>query len=122
MNAILDKVRMGPVMKYYSKVYQAIRIEVNDEIGALKEALAGGRDCLKEGGVIVVISYHSLEDRVVKNFFKTGNTEGNVLKDDYGNILRNMKQVNKKLILPGEEEIRRNSRARSAKMRIGMKV
>ena len=122
LNAILNEVRMGPLMKYYSQVYQAIRIEVNDEEGALIEALEGSLDCLKEGGRIVVISYHSLEDRIVKNFFKSGNAEGVISKDNYGNIMKPIKQVNKKLILPDDEEVNRNARARSAKMRIGMKV
>ena len=122
LNAILEEVRMGPPVKYYSQVYQAIRIEVNDEMGALAEALRGSMECLKKGGRIVAISYHSLEDRIVKNFFKSGNAEGEVQKDKYGNILRPIKQINKKLILPSEEEIRSNRRARSAKMRIGQKV
>ena len=122
LNALLDKVRMGPELKYYSQVYQAIRMEVNDEMGALEEALRGAIDCLGERGRLVVISYHSLEDRMIKNFLKAGNAEGKMVKDDYGNIYRTIKQVNKKLILPSQEEVSRNNRARSAKMRIGEKV
>jgi 16S rRNA (cytosine1402-N4)-methyltransferase len=122
LNALLDEVRMGPEFKYYSQVYQAIRMEVNDEMGALEEALQGAIDCLRQGGRLVVISYHSLEDRMVKNFLKAGNAEGKVVKDDFGNIYRTIKQVNKRLILPSEEEVARNNRSRSAKMRIGEKV
>jgi 16S rRNA (cytosine1402-N4)-methyltransferase len=122
LNELLDQVTMGPRVKYYSRVYQAIRMEVNDEMGALKEALEGGLRSLGKGGRLVVISYHSLEDRMVKRFFKTGNVEGVLKKDEYGHILKEIKQINKKLILPTGEEIKRNNRARSAKMRIGEKV
>lgn len=122
LNEILDQVSIGPRVKYYSQVYQAIRMEVNDEMGALEEALEGGLKCLRNGGRMVVISYHSLEDRLVKRFFKTGNVEGVLKKNEYGHILTRIKQINKKLVLPSEDEVKRNNRARSAKMRIGEKV
>ncbi|NNF33717.1 MAG: 16S rRNA (cytosine(1402)-N(4))-methyltransferase RsmH [Saprospiraceae bacterium] len=122
LNEILDQVSIGSKVKYYSQVYQALRMEVNDEMGALEEALEGGLKCLNEGGRMVVISYHSLEDRLVKRFFKAGNVEGVLNKNEYGHILKSIKQINKKLVLPSEEELKRNNRARSAKMRIGEKV
>lgn len=122
LNEILDQVSIGPRVKYYSQVYQAIRMEVNDEMGALEEALEGGLKCLRNGGRMVVISYHSLEDRLVKRFFKAGNVEGVLKKNEYGHILTRIKQINKKLVLPSEDEVKRNNRARSAKMRIGEKV
>ncbi|MFZ1458154.1 MAG: 16S rRNA (cytosine(1402)-N(4))-methyltransferase RsmH, partial [Saprospiraceae bacterium] len=86
LNRILDMHVMGPRMKYFSQVYQALRMEVNGEIGALQEMLLEGSRLLKTGGRFVVITFHSIEDRVVKNFFKTGNFEGEVEKDEYGNI------------------------------------
>ncbi len=102
---------------FLAKVFQAIRIEVNDELGALKEVLSQMPEVLKPAGRLVVISYHSLEDRLVKHFMQTGNVEGEVEKDFYGNILSDFKVLGK-MQLPTEEEIIRNSRARSAKMRV----
>jgi 16S rRNA (cytosine1402-N4)-methyltransferase len=108
--------------KFYARVFQALRIEVNDELGALKEMLKQSVDLLEKGGRIVVISYHSLEDRLVKNFFRTGNFEGKQEKDFYGNLITSLKPVNRKPIVPSEEEIKNNSRARSAKLRIAEKI
>jgi 16S rRNA (cytosine1402-N4)-methyltransferase len=122
LNSFLNKNRIGDFQKYQSQVYQALRIEVNDEIGALKSALDGVGEILKPGGRLVVMSYHSIEDRIVKNYIKTGNSEGLLEKDDYGKILKTLKSVNKKIILASDEEIRKNSRAKSAKMRIAEKV
>ncbi|MBS9768540.1 MAG: 16S rRNA (cytosine(1402)-N(4))-methyltransferase, partial [Flavobacteriaceae bacterium] len=102
---------------FLAKVFQAIRIEVNDELGALKEVLSQMSEVLKPSGRLVVISYHSLEDRLVKRFMQSGNIEGDVEKDFYGNILSDFKIVGK-MQLPTEEEIEQNSRARSAKMRV----
>lgn len=107
--------------KYSAKVFQALRIEVNQEIEALKEMLVQSVDCLKKGGRIAVISYHSLEDRLVKNFFRSGNFEGNQEKDFYGNVNTPFLLVNRKPILPGEAEINENNRSRSAKLRIAEK-
>lgn len=122
LNDILDSAIVGPKLKYYSQVYQAIRMEVNDELGVLTDALHQAVDILKPGGRLVVISYHSLEDRLVKKLIKTGNVSGDQLKDDYGKIHRPLKAVNKQIILPTEEEMKRNNRARSAKLRIAIKV
>ena len=108
--------------KFYARVFQALRIEVNDELGALKEMLKQSVDVLEKGGRIVVISYHSLEDRLVKNFFRTGNFEGKQEKDFYGNLITSLKPVNRKPVVPTEEEIKNNSRARSAKLRIAEKI
>ena len=118
----LDTVGRGEKIKYYSQVFQALRIELNDEMGALRDFLEQSLEVMKEGARLVVISYHSLEDRMVKRFLKTGNVDGEVIKDDYGNISRPFKLIGKKMILPTAEEIARNPRARSAKMRIGEKL
>lgn len=108
--------------KYLAKVYQALRIEVNGELEALKEMLEQAKEVLKPGGRLVVITYHSLEDRIVKNFFKTGNAEGKIEKDPiYGHETKGFELINRKVILPSEEEIRQNPRARSAKLRIAAK-
>ena len=107
--------------KYLSKAFQAIRIEVNQELEVLKKALTAAFNVLKPGGRLVVITYHSLEDRLVKNFFKTGNFEGNVEKDFYGAINSPFELVNRKVIVPTKEELERNSRSRSAKLRIAKK-
>ena len=108
--------------KFFAKVLQALRIEVNDELEALKEMLEGAAKVLKPGGRLVVISYHSLEDRIVKNFIKSGNFEGKIHKDFYGNPLVDFKPVTRKPVVPAEEEILQNKRARSAKMRIAEKL
>lgn len=108
--------------KYLSKAFQAIRIEVNQELEVLKETLTASLKLLKPGGRLVVITYHSLEDRLVKNFFKTGNFEGKAEKDFYGAITSPFKLVNRKIIVPTPEELERNTRSRSAKLRIAMKL
>ena len=107
--------------KFLAKVYQALRIEVNQEMKSLEKFLSGAAASLRPGGRLVVITYHSLEDRMVKNFIKTGNIEGKTEKDFYGNISTPLKAVNKKPILPQESEIAVNTRARSAKLRIAEK-
>lgn len=104
--------------KYLAQVYQALRIEVNGELEALEDMLKEAERALRPGGRLVVITYHSLEDRIVKNFLKSGNFEGKVEKDFYGHVKRNFELVNRKVIVPSEEEIERNPRARSAKLRI----
>lgn len=109
--------------RYLAKVYQAIRIEVNQEMEALKECLSQCLDVLKPNGRLVIMSYHSLEDRLVKNLIKTGNIEGEEEKDlVFGKVTRYFKSLTTKPIVPSEEEIRMNSRARSAKLRIAEKL
>ena len=108
----------GAEHKVLAKVYQALRIEVNQEMRSLEKFLDGACRSLKPGGRLVVITYHSLEDRMVKNFIKAGNVEGTVKEDIYGRVQAPLEAVNRKPILPSEEEIAGNTRARSAKLRI----
>jgi len=107
--------------QFLAQVFQAIRIEVNDEMGALMDFLKQAVHVLRPGGRLVVISYHSIEDRLVKNFIRSGNFEGDLDKDMYGVVKKPLSAVNKKPIVPNAEEIERNPRARSAKMRIAEK-
>ena len=108
--------------KYLAKVYQALRIEVNEEMRALEKFLSGAAASLKSGGRLAVITYHSLEDRMVKNFVRSGNIEGTEEKDAFGNSSAPLKAVGRKPILPEEAEIAANTRARSAKLRIAEKI
>ena len=108
--------------KELAKVFQALRIEVNQEMEALKEMLQTATYVLKPHGRLVVITYHSLEDRMVKNLMKTGNVEGKADKDFYGRVNTPFMLVNNKVIVPSEEEIERNPRSRSAKLRIAEKI
>jgi 16S rRNA (cytosine1402-N4)-methyltransferase len=108
----------GKDHKYIAQVFQALRIEVNDEIGALKKLLEDSVDLLNTGGRIAVISYHSIEDRLVKNFFKKGNFEGKEFRDFYGNLQRPFDEINRHPIVPTDAEVLTNNRARSAKLRI----
>jgi 16S rRNA (cytosine1402-N4)-methyltransferase len=107
--------------KELAKVFQALRIEVNQEMEALKEMLYAATEALKPGGRLVIITYHSLEDRIVKNLIKTGNVEGKVEQDFFGNVQTPFRAVNNKVIVPSDEEIARNPRSRSAKLRIAEK-
>ncbi|MDR0843758.1 MAG: 16S rRNA (cytosine(1402)-N(4))-methyltransferase, partial [Tannerella sp.] len=107
--------------KFMAQVFQSLRIEVNDEIRSLHEMLKQALQALKPGGRLVVITYHSLEDRAVKNFFRAGNFEGESEQDFYGNRLTPFLLVNNKVITPTAEEIEKNPRARSAKLRIAEK-
>jgi len=109
---------MGSKPKYLAQVFQALRIEVNDELKALEDLLYDAYEVLKPDGIVAVITFHSLEDRIVKNFFKTGNPDGTIDQDDYGKIFRPFKVINKKPIEPGFDEIKTNNRARSAKLRV----
>lgn len=108
--------------KFYAKVFQALRIAVNHEIDYLKEMLEQALSVLNRGGRLVIITYHSLEDRIVKNFMRTGNFEGEARKDFYGNVDTPFRILNRKGTTPGDEEIAKNKRARSARMRIAEKI
>ena len=108
--------------QFLSQVFQSIRIEVNQEIESLKQMLIDGVGLLNVGGRFVVLSYHSLEDRLVKNIFKRGNLSGEIKKDFFGNILKEMKEVNRKVMVASEKEQKENNRSRSAKLRIAEKV
>lgn len=107
--------------KELAKVFQALRIEVNQEMEALKEMLYAATETLKPGGRLVVITYHSLEDRMVKNIMKTGNVEGKAVQDFFGNIQTPFRLINNKVITPCDDEVERNPRSRSAKLRIAEK-
>jgi len=111
----------GKENKYYAQVFQALRIEVNDELKALEEMLEQTVEVLKPGGRLVIMSYHSLEDRLVKNYMAKGKFSGDVEKDFYGNTIVPFISITKKVVVPSKEEIERNPRARSAKLRIAEK-
>jgi len=108
--------------KYLAQVFQALRIEVNKELDCLEDLLMQCTELIQEGGRLVMNTYQSLEDRIVKNFMRTGNTSGAVEKDFYGNVEAPFDPVNKKVIIAGKDEIENNSRARSAKLRIARKI
>jgi 16S rRNA (cytosine1402-N4)-methyltransferase len=122
IGAIHKCIPKGTENKYLAKVYQALRIEVNQELGALKKMLLQCLEVMKPGSRLVVITYHSLEDRIVKNFFKSGNFEGKIEKDFFGNPIVPFKIMSNKVIVPSAIEISENSRARSAKLRIAEKT
>ena len=119
--AISKQIPKGKENKYLAQVFQALRIEVNQELEALREFLEQAVDILKPGGRLVVMSYHSLEDRLVKNFIATGKFRGEVEKDFYGNQIKPLEAMTRKAVTATEEEISRNNRARSAKLRIAEK-
>ena len=108
--------------KELAQIFQALRIEVNDEMVALQKLLQSSLEALKPGGRMAVLTYHSLEDRLVKNFFRSGNLEGKIEKDFYGNVLSPWKLVNNKVIVADEQELTQNPRSRSAKLRVAEKV
>jgi 16S rRNA (cytosine1402-N4)-methyltransferase len=112
----------GKENKYLAQVFQALRIEVNEEMEALKAFLKQSAEALKPGGRLVVISYHSLEDTLVKHFFRAGNFEGVIEKDFYGNVVGPLRVITRKPVMPSEQEIEANSRARSARLRVAEKV
>jgi 16S rRNA (cytosine1402-N4)-methyltransferase len=126
VNDIIDVVgKLAPFHqehKFYAKLFQALRIAVNHEIDYLQEMLEQALSVLKSGGRLVIISYHSLEDRVVKNFMKTGNFAGEEKKDFYGNVETPFTIINRKGTIPGDEEIAFNNRSRSARLRIAEKI
>lgn len=108
--------------RYLAQLFQALRIEVNQEMEALRKMLESTPDVMASGGRLVILSYHSLEDRMVKNFLNTGNVDGIQNKDSFGNLIRPFKPVTRKPVMATEEEIERNPRARSAKMRVGERL
>jgi 16S rRNA (cytosine1402-N4)-methyltransferase len=112
----------GRENKFYAQVFQSLRIEVNQELEALKELLKQGIQVLRPGGRMAVLSYHSLEDRLVKDFFRSGNFTGTIEKDFYGNPLAPVKTIGRKPVVPDPEEIAHNPRARSARLRIAEKI
>jgi 16S rRNA (cytosine1402-N4)-methyltransferase len=123
LKSILNRfAKRGRENKYYAQVFQAIRIEVNQELKALEELLEQSTELLNEGGRLVMMSYHSLEDRLVKNFIATGKTVGAVEKDFYGNVLKPFTAINRKPIEASAEEKALNNRARSAKLRVAEKI
>lgn len=121
-NAVYAVVKGNPE-KYFAQVFQALRIEVNDELNVLKELLAQSVEVLAKGGRIAVITFHSLEDRLVKNFFKNGNFEPEQEKDLFGNPMKSeLKVITRKPIIPSKEELKENPRSRSSKLRIAEKL
>ena len=122
MNATEKLFQREREKKEMAKMFQALRIEVNHEMDALKEMLNGAKDLLGEGGRLSVITYHSLEDRIVKNMMKAGNVEGKVKQDFFGRIEAPFRLINNKVIVPSDEEQQQNPRSRSAKLRIAEKI
>lgn len=122
LEVVKPMVKPAQEKKELAQVFQALRIAVNDELGALRSLLEQSLQVLRPGGRLVVITYHSLEDRMVKNFIKCGNVEGKVEKDFFGRVDVPLKAVNNRVIQPNDEEVERNPRSRSAKLRIAEKV
>ncbi len=119
---LIRLVRRGKENQFFAQVFQALRIEVNDELDSLKKMLTQSAEMIAQSGRLVVISYHSLEDRLVKNFIRSGKFEGEVEKDLYGNKISPFNHVNKRPIQPGSQEIKNNPRSRSAKLRIAERL
>jgi 16S rRNA (cytosine1402-N4)-methyltransferase len=122
LTQVVEANRIGEEHKYFAQVFQAIRIEVNGELEALKGFLQQSVEVLKKGGRLAVITFHSLEDRLVKNFMKHGSFDDEPVKDFYGNTEKKLKPVNKKPIEATEKEKKENSRSRSAKLRVAEKI
>lgn len=118
---LCEKYLMGERWRYLSQVFQALRMEVNDEIGALRDFLTESFEMLAPGGRLAIITFHSIEDRLVKNYLKTGNIDGKIQQDFYGNIDRPFEVITKKPIEAGEEETQQNKRSRSARLRVAEK-
>ncbi len=121
-SAVMHLVPSQKQNQFLARIFQALRIQVNNELEALQELLAQSLEVLRPGGRLAVISYHSLEDRLVKNFLRSGNVEGKVNKDFYGNVISGIKPLTQKVISPGERESLENPRSRSARLRVGVKL
>jgi 16S rRNA (cytosine1402-N4)-methyltransferase len=121
-NALAGCYGKGHENKFFAQVFQSVRIETNQELDALKELLVQSVDLLKQGGRIVILSYHSLEDRLVKDFFRSGNFLGEIRKDFFGNPILPLRVINRKPIVAGENETTENRRARSVRLRIAKKI
>lgn len=119
---VLQFAERGKENQLLARVFQALRMEVNDETGALQEMLMQSAEVIKQGGRLVVISYHSLEDRMVKNFMRSGNISGEQIKDLKGNLIRPFKPLTNKPVAPGTEELSHNPRSRSARLRAAEKI
>ena len=123
LKEVLDKCyKQGHENKFFAQVFQSVRIETNQELEALKDLLVQSVDLLKQGGRIVILAYHSLEDRLVKDFFRSGNFQGEIQKDFFGNPVIPLRVINRKPIVAGNNEIAENSRARSVRLRIAEKI
>jgi len=123
LNRLIDEtIKTEKKNKIFAMIYQALRIETNNEIAVLKKMLSQTAETLNSGGRLVVLSYHSLEDRLVKNYIKFNDFEGNIKKDIYGNSEKLFREISKKVIIPDAEEIERNNRSRSAKLRIAERI
>lgn len=122
LRSVVEQCRMGEEHKYFAQVFQALRIEVNDELGALKSLLEQSAEVLESGGRLAVITFHSLEDRLVKNFMKHGSFDDEPVKDFFGNYEKKFKLITKKPVEASDKEKRENSRSRSAKLRVAEKI
>lgn len=122
LRSVVEQCRMGEEHKYFAQVFQALRIEVNDELGALKSLLEQSAEVLESGGRLAVITFHSLEDRLVKNFMKHGSFDDEPVKDFFGNYEKKFKLITRKPIEASDKEKRENSRSRSAKLRVAEKI
>ncbi|MEZ4910443.1 MAG: 16S rRNA (cytosine(1402)-N(4))-methyltransferase RsmH [Saprospiraceae bacterium] len=122
LNEVIEPLIIGPRQKYLAQVYQALRIEVNQELESLQQLLMDGYEVIRPGGRMAIITFHSLEDRMVKNAFKYGNIEGKMQQDMYGNIFRPWKIINKNVITPSQDEQKSNPRSSSAKLRVAEKI
>lgn len=122
LDTIAPTVNKATQKKDLAKIFQALRIEVNHEMEALEAMLRQATELLRPGGRLVVLTYHSLEDRMVKNIIKSGNIEGKITQDFYGNVIKPLRAINNKVITPSDQELQENPRSRSAKLRIAEKI
>lgn len=122
LQTIAPTVNKATQKKDLAKIFQALRIEVNHEMEALEAMLSQATELLRPGGRLVVLTYHSLEDRMVKNIIKSGNIEGKITQDFYGNVIKPLRAINNKVITPSDQELQENPRSRSAKLRIAEKI